>query len=156
MQGGVRAVEVIVVEVERKEGGAVIAGRVRAGVGPLSGDGLNEPFGLAIGLRAIGFGEEVFETEFLAGGSKEFGTIGGASIGENTLDFDAVGGIEVERLLEGVKDTGSLFIREEGGEGETAVVVDGDVEAFNAGTWGAVSAVAGGADPGFGEPSGAR
>jgi hypothetical protein len=34
MQGGVGAVEVIVVEVEREEGGAVEAGEVRAGIGP--------------------------------------------------------------------------------------------------------------------------
>jgi hypothetical protein len=151
MQGRVRPVEVIVVEVERKESGAVVAGRVRASVCPLSGDGLDEPFSLAIGLRAIGFGEEVFEAKFLAGSGKEFGTIGGAAIRQHTQDGDAVGGVEVEGLLESSEDTVSLFIRKEGGKGETAVVVDGDVEAFDAGTWGAVSAVAGGADPGLGK-----
>jgi hypothetical protein len=153
MQRGVRAVEVIVVEVERKEGGAVIAGRVRPGISPLSSDGLNEAFRLAIGLRSVGFGEEVFEAEFLAGSGKEFGAIGGAAISQHTLNGDAVGGIEVESLLEGGKDAGSLFIREEGCEGETAVVVDGDVEAFDAGTWGAVSTVAGGPNTGLGEAS---
>ena len=51
--------EVIVMKVGGKEGSAVVAGVKRAGVGPFAGDGLDEAFGLAVGLRAIGFGEEM-------------------------------------------------------------------------------------------------
>jgi len=68
--------EIVVMEVEREEGSAVVTGVVRAGVSPLASDGLDETFGLAIGLWAIGFGEEMFEAELLAGGGKEFGAIG--------------------------------------------------------------------------------
>ncbi len=50
MQGGVRAVEVIVVEIEGEEGGAVETGVIRTSVSPFAGDGLDEAFGLAIGL----------------------------------------------------------------------------------------------------------
>ena len=71
MQGGVRAVEVIVMEIEREERGAVVTGVVGASVSPLSGEGLNETFGLAVSLGPIGFGEEVFEAEIFAGGGKE-------------------------------------------------------------------------------------
>ena len=46
--------EVIVVKEEREEGGAVVRGVVGAGVGPFAGEGLEEAFGLAIGLRTIG------------------------------------------------------------------------------------------------------
>ena len=53
--------EVIVMKVVGKEGSAVIAGVIRTGVGPLAGDGLDEALGLAVGLRAIGFGEEMFK-----------------------------------------------------------------------------------------------
>jgi hypothetical protein len=88
--------EVIVMKVVGKEGSPVVAGVIRAGVGPLAGNGLDEAFGLAVGLRAIGFGEEVFEAEFVAGGGEEFGAIGGAAIGEELLDGDAVSGVEVE------------------------------------------------------------
>jgi len=63
-------------EKEREESGAVVTRVVRASIGPLTSDGLNEAFGLAIGLWAIGFGEEMFEAELLAGGGKEFGAIG--------------------------------------------------------------------------------
>ena len=37
-----------------KEGSSVVAGVIRTGVGPLASDGLDEAFGLAVGLRAIG------------------------------------------------------------------------------------------------------
>jgi len=53
VQGGVRAVEVVVVEEEREAGGAVVGGFIGTAVGPFAGDGLDEAFGLAIGLRAI-------------------------------------------------------------------------------------------------------
>jgi hypothetical protein len=49
----VRAVEVIVMEIEREESGAVITGVVGAGVSPLTGEGLDEAFGLAIGLGTV-------------------------------------------------------------------------------------------------------
>ena len=96
MQGGVGAMEVIVMEIEREESGAVITGGVGASISPLTGEGLDEAFGLAVGLRAIGFGEEMFEAEFVAGGGEEFGSIGGAAIGEELLDGDAVSGVEAE------------------------------------------------------------
>ena len=96
MQGGMRAMEVIVMKVVGKEGSSLVAGVIRTGVGPLTGDGLDEAFGLAVGLGAIGFGEEMFEAEFVAGGGEEFGAIGGAAIGEELLDGDAVSGVEAE------------------------------------------------------------
>ena len=49
-------------EVKREEGSTVVAGVIGTGIGPLAGDGLDEAFRFAIGLRAIGFGEEMFET----------------------------------------------------------------------------------------------
>jgi hypothetical protein len=107
---------------------------------------LDEAFGLAIGLRAIGFGEEMFEAEFEAGGGEEFGAIGGATIGEELLDGDAVRGVEAEGLVQSVEHAGGAFVREETSEGEAGVVVDGDVETFDAGAWIAEGAITGGAD----------
>lgn len=54
-----RSVEIVVMEVEWEERGALVTGVVRAGISPLASDGLDEAFGLAIGLRAIGTSEEV-------------------------------------------------------------------------------------------------
>ena len=76
VQGGVRAVEIVVVEIEWEEGSALVRGVVRTRISPLTSEGLDEAFGFAVGLRAIGFGEEMFEAQLLAGGGKEFGAVG--------------------------------------------------------------------------------
>ena len=68
MQGGVRAMEVVVMKVVGKEGGSMATGVIRTSISPLTGDGLDEAFGLAVGLKAIGFGEKIFEAELKAGG----------------------------------------------------------------------------------------
>jgi hypothetical protein len=91
-----RAMEVIVMKVVGKECSSVAARVIRTGIGPLAGDGLDEALGLAVGLRAIGFGEEMGEAEFVAGGGEEFGAIGGAAIGEELLDGDAVSGVKAK------------------------------------------------------------
>lgn len=67
-----RSVEIVVMEIEWEERGALDTGVVRACISPLASDGLDEAFGLAIGLRAIGSGEEMAEAEILAGLGEEF------------------------------------------------------------------------------------
>jgi hypothetical protein len=143
------AVEVVVMEEEGEEGGAVGAGVIGAGIGPFAGEGLDEAFGLAIGLGTVGAGEEVAEAELVAGGGEEFGAVGGAAVGEDALEGDAVGLVEVEGEAEGGEDAGGLFIWEEGGEGQAAVIINGDVEGLGAGAGVALGAVAGGTDPGL-------
>jgi hypothetical protein len=143
--------EIVVMEVAWEEGSAVVTGIIRAGVSPLSGDGLDEAFGLAIGLGTIGFGEAMLEAQLLAGGGKEFGTIGRAAIGEDGLDGDAMSAVKGQRLLESGQDRGDFFVREKGGKSDSRMVIDGDVKGFNTGTWVAVRTVAGGADAGLGE-----
>ena len=101
MQGGVRAVEIVVVKVEWEESSAVVTGVVRAGVSPLPSDGLDEAFGLAVGLGAVRFGEEMLEAQLVAGLGKELGAISRAAIGEDLLDEDAVSLIEGNGLMEG-------------------------------------------------------
>jgi hypothetical protein len=81
--------------------------------------------------------------------AKEFGAVGGAAVGEEALDFDAMCGVEGEGLVECGEDAGGLFVGAETSKGESGVVVDGDVEALDAGAWIAVGAVAGGADARF-------
>ena len=146
MQGGVRAMEIVVVEVEREEGGAMVTGVVGAGVGPLAGDGLDEAFRLAIGLGAIRSGETMLDPELAASGGEEFGAVSGAAIREEALDGDAVVLVESEGLVESVQGAGDFFIGEKAGESEARVIVDGDVEGFDAGTGIAVGAITGGAD----------
>ena len=143
--------EVIVMKVIRKEAGSMVAGVIRAGVSPLAGDGLDEAFGLAVGLGAVGSGEAVLDAELEAGCGEEFGAVSGAAIGEQAGNGDAVEFVVGDGLAEGVEGAGDFFVWVEAGEGEAGVVVDGDVEALDAGAWVAVGAVAGGADAGLGE-----
>ena len=141
-----RAVEVIVMKVVGEEGSPVMTGVIGTGIGPLASDGLDETFGFAIGLRSVGFGEEMLEAELSAGSSEGFGAIGGAAICEDLLDDDAMSGVKGEGLVEGVENALSLFVREQTSEGEAGVIINGDVQAFDAGAGVALSAVTGGAD----------
>ena len=118
MQGRVRAVEIVVMEVEREERGAVITGVVGAGVSPLASDGLDEAFGLAVGLWAIGSCEEMADAQLVAGSGKEFGGISRAAIGEDALDEDAMSFEEGDGLVEGGQDAGSFFIGKKAGESQ--------------------------------------
>ena len=149
MQGGVRAMEIIVVEVEREEGGAVEAGVIGTSISPLAREGLDEAFGLAVGLRAIGTSEEMLDAQLAAGSGEEFGAISGAAIGEDGLDGDAMVLIKSEGLLECREDTGDFFVWEQRGKSEAGMIIDGDVEGLGAGAWIAMGTVAGGADAGL-------
>jgi hypothetical protein len=148
VQGGVRTVEVIVMKIVMKEGSAMIAGPIRSGIGPFTSDGLDEALGLAVGLGAIGFGKAVFDAELLAGGGEEFGAISGTAIGQDALDSDAVSLVEADGLVEGVEDAGDLFVGPEAGESKAGVIVDGDVQRFDAGAWVALGAITGGPNAG--------
>lgn len=64
--------EIIVMEEEREELSAVVAGVIRTSISPFASDGLDEAFGLAVGLRAIGTSEEVTQAKIFAGGGEEF------------------------------------------------------------------------------------
>ena len=115
-------------------------------VGPLAGDRLDEAFSLTVGLWTIGLGEEMAQAELLAGGGEEFGAVSRAAVGEDALDVDAMSFIELDCLVERGEDARSLLIRMEGGKGEPGMVVDGDVEALNAGAWIALGTITSGAD----------
>jgi hypothetical protein len=153
VQGGMGAMEVIVMKIEVEEGSAVVAGVIGPGISPLAGDGLDEALGLAVGLWSVGSGEGVLESELLAGCGKALGAVSGAAIGEHALYPDAMSFVEVHSLLEGIEDAGSLFIGEQAGEGEARMIIDGHVEGLDSGAWVAESAVAGGAHARPGEAS---
>jgi len=136
-------------EIEREERGAVITGVVRACISPLTSEGLDEAFGLAIGLWAIGSGEEMADAQLEAGSGEEIGAISRAAIGEDLLDEDAVSLIEGEGLVESGQDAGSFFIWQETGKSEAGMIIDGDMKGLDAGAGIAVGTVAGGADAGL-------
>ena len=67
-----RSVEIVVMKEEREELSAVIAGVIRTSISPFTSDGLDEAFGFAIGLGAIGASEDVAEAQMFAGSGEEF------------------------------------------------------------------------------------
>jgi hypothetical protein len=113
-----RAVEVIVMEIEREEGGAVEAGVIRTSISPFTSDGLDEAFGLAVGLGPIRSGEEMFEAQLLTGRREEFGAIRGALVREDGLDRDAVSLVKGQRLVECSQDAGSFFVGKKTGKSQ--------------------------------------
>ena len=82
--------EVVVVQEAREEGRALAGVAIGSGVSPLASDGLDEALGLAVGLGAIGSGEEVAHAQLAAGAREEFGAVSAALVGEHALDADAV------------------------------------------------------------------
>jgi hypothetical protein len=68
----VRPVIVVVEEEVREISSTMVTGLIRSGISPFAGDGLDESFGFAVGLWAIGFGEEMFDVKLLAGGGEVF------------------------------------------------------------------------------------
>ena len=59
---------VVAMEPVEQLGGSLIRVVVGASVGPFAQRGLNEALGLAVGLRRVGLGEDLTETEAFAGG----------------------------------------------------------------------------------------
>ena len=64
----------------------------------------------------------------MAGSGEGFGAIGGAAIGQELLDVDAMSGVKADGLLQSAEDTLSSFVGEQASESEAGVVVDGDVQ----------------------------
>ena len=48
----------------------MVAGVIGSSIGPLAGDGLDEAFGLAVGLRSVRFGKVMLEAELTTGGGE--------------------------------------------------------------------------------------
>src|SRR6266853_975844 len=103
-------------------------------VSPFAQRGLDDAFGLAVGLWSVGASEAMLEAEGGDGGAHGVGAVAGAIVGVNALGVDAVLLEEGQGGME--EGDGALrgFIGEELGEGEAGVVVDGDVQIFPAGT----------------------
>jgi hypothetical protein len=101
---------------------------------------LNEALGLAVGLWREGASETMFEAESEDGGAHGARAVAGAVVGIDTLRLDAVFLEESESGVEEGDGAAGGLVWEELGEGETGVVVDGDVEELPAGALGFVEA----------------
>jgi hypothetical protein len=146
MKSAMRSGVVIVEQVEREAGITMAAGTVATSVGPFPGEGLDEAFGLAIGLWTIGPGEAMSDSKFTTRIGEGVRAIGDAIIGEHGGDFDAMEGVEADHLLQGTDDAGDLFVGMDAGEAQPRVVVDRYVQRLDSGAFVTISAITGAAD----------
>jgi hypothetical protein len=138
--------EVIVEEEVRKVSSTMTARLIRTSVGPFAGNGLNEAFGLAVGLRAIGFGKEMSDAELATSSGKVMRAVGSATVSKHALDGNAMSLVELDGLMEGGHHAFDLLIRQQAGESQAGMIIDGDVQAFNSSAAIAQGAVTGGTD----------
>ena len=119
VEGMMRAMPVVVVKERLEAGGALVGVGVGVSVGPLAQRGLDEAFGLAIGLGSVRACEALLEAESGDGGAHGVGTVAGAVVGVEAFGDDAVFLEEGESGVE--EGDGALggFVREELGESET-------------------------------------
>src|SRR5215210_602706 len=110
-----------------KGGGAFSVGAVERAVGPAAEHGADEAFCLSVGLRAPWPGAQVADVKAPAGEGVNRGAVGGAVVGEQVLDGDAVTAIKRDRASEERDRRGRFLVAEYLGVGQARAVVDRDV-----------------------------
>jgi hypothetical protein len=123
---------VVVPEPAVKGGGAFLAGAVDGAVGPAVDECADEALCFAVGLGSVGAGAAVADAEAAAGERVQGGDVGGAVVGQESLDSDAAAAVEGDCAAEEADRGCRLLVREHLGVGEAAVVVDADVDVFEA------------------------
>jgi len=74
----------------------------------------------------------MFDFELAAGGSEVVRSVGTSIVGEQGAHADSVAGIEVEGIAEKSDGGFGLLVGQHLGESQAGVVVDGDVQSFEA------------------------
>src|SRR5918994_1789406 len=104
------------------------AGAVDGAVGPAAEQGADEALCLAVGLGSVGAGAQVADAERAAGERVHGRAVSGPIVGQQALDFDAVALEERHRSAQ-ERDRGCrLLVWEHLGVGQTAAVVNRDVD----------------------------
>jgi len=138
-------VPVIVMYIKRQIASALGAVAEATAVSPFAGEGLDEAFGLAVGLRPVRAGEVMGEAQFVADGGKGVRAITDSVVGEDGADRHVVAREEGDGFSQRGNHVRDLFIRFDAGKAEAAVIVDGDVDGFDARALAAVGTIAGAA-----------
>ena len=116
---------------------------VETGVGPLPDGSLDEALGLAVGAWGIDASAGVSELQIATGLCEQGGAKAGAVVGHDATDLEAEVGEVGRGLAQEAAGGSSFFIREQGGEGDTGMVIDGDIEKLPAGAAGFILGIAG-------------
>ena len=142
LKGGMRSMPVVVVEEGGQMGGAHGGVLVSTGIGPFAEGGLDEAFGLAVGLGSVGAGEEVAQALATAALGKELGDVAGAVVAHDGFGFDAEGAEIAERGVEELDRAVLTFIGHDPSKRDPGSVIDRDMDVFPAGAPDQIAAVA--------------
>src|SRR5215210_3463780 len=118
---------VVVPEPVVKGGGAFVAVAVDRAVGPAAEHGADEALCFAVGLWPARARAEVADTERSARNGVNGRAVGGAVIGQELLDGDAVASEELNRATKEADRGGRFLVFEDLGVGQSGAVVDGDM-----------------------------
>ena len=122
------SLEVVVAEPTGQVGGPGRRAAIWQGVGPLAQQGLDEAFGLAVGLGRVRPGAEVAQAEHPAGLAKEARDVARAVVGHHALDPNAETLEPAQRPDEEAGDRPALLVRQDLDVGEPGGIVDRDVD----------------------------
>src|SRR5438552_8808451 len=123
---------VVVPEPAVKCGAALGAVAVDRSIGPAAEHGADESLGLAIGMRPVGAGAEVMDTQRAAGHSMCEREVGATVIRHELLDLDPVTAIERPGAAQACHRGARLLVGKHLGVGEARAVIDGDVHTLPA------------------------
>ena len=137
--------DVVEVEIRGEPGLALRRGAIGEAVGPFAEKSLDDALDLAVGSGGVGFDAVVAETEMLAEVGETVGTVGGAVVGHDALDEDAVVAEPGESAAKEGGDVVGDLIGKDLGVGQTGGIVDRDVDELPALTGAASRAGAGNA-----------
>src|SRR3989304_3922162 len=139
---GVRAMPVVSVQPDWELFGSTIRVRVGRSIGPFAQRGLNEAFGLAVGLGRVGPGADVLEVEIAAGVAEVEGSVAGAVVGHDPFEGEGEALVVGEGGFEEGDGATLLLVGEDLREGQARGVVDADVDELPADAAGVALALA--------------
>lgn len=124
---------VVVVKPLREGTAALLVGAVEARVGPFREEGLDEPLGFAVGLRAVGSSDLVADPKGLGRSAELSGeAIGHGPVGHHPLNAYPLLPEEGGRGEHEPGSGGTAGIGQDLGEGQAGRIVDGDVDDLEA------------------------
>jgi len=116
---------------------------IKAGIGPFADGGLDEALGFAIGAWGVDAGADGLDVQLAAGLGEAPRTEAGTVVGHDASNGDVQAQEVSHGLAQEAAGGDSLFVGEQGSEGEAGVVVDGDVKKLPTGAPGFVLGIAG-------------
>src|SRR5271165_1225168 len=153
VDAGMGAMPVVAVDPRFEVGEAFSRVLIEPRVGPFADGGLDEAFSFAVGARGVEARADGLDAEFVAAGDEAARAEAGAVIGHHPANGNAQAGKVSHRLAQEFAGGDSLFVWQQGGEGDAGVVIDGDIEELPSGATGFVLGISGEAMAGFGDAS---